>query len=278
MAFHFFLSLVPVLVLIGFVLGQVVRQRGVDALLGPAIETAPDAVEQIVREELARMAGASASSIAPLSVLGFLWLAATGTHGLMDAFEVAAGAARRAWWKKRVIALIWVASTLVALAVLGWGMIRIDEIVPQGVRRSRRLTGALGERERERPPPMRLRPLHAAPPLRGRRPRRWRSARVARQARSPSPEPALPGGVGAGRHPRRLGARRAERAGRVLSLRGPAPGGALNAARGPGRSSPSRRGSSCRGASASTWSLRWTATRSSMGAWRPWLSSWCGFT
>jgi membrane protein len=130
MAFHFFLSLVPLLVLVGFVLGHVARQRGVDALLGPAIETAPDAVEQLVRVELERMAGTRASSVAPLSVLGFLWLAATGTHGLMDAFEVAAGASRRPWWKKRIISLAWVASTLMLLGILGWGMIRIDLALP----------------------------------------------------------------------------------------------------------------------------------------------------
>jgi membrane protein len=129
MAFHFFLSLIPLLVLVGFVIGQFARQRGVDALLGPAIETAPDAVEQIVRDELARMAGASASSIAPLSVLGFLWLAATGTHGLMDAFEVASGAPRRRWWKKRVISLVWVAGTLAALGILAWGMIGVDRAI-----------------------------------------------------------------------------------------------------------------------------------------------------
>ncbi len=75
------------------------------------------------------MAGASASSIAPLSVLGFLWLAATGTHGLMDAFESAAGAPRRPWWKKRVIALLWVAATLVILGVLAWGMVALDGVV-----------------------------------------------------------------------------------------------------------------------------------------------------
>jgi uncharacterized BrkB/YihY/UPF0761 family membrane protein len=129
MAFHFFLSLVPLLVLVGFVIGQFARQRGVDALLGPAIETAPDAVEQLVREELQRMAGASASSIAPLSVLGFLWLAATGTHGLMDAFEVAAGAPRRRWWKKRVLSLVWVAGALVALGFITWGMIMLDGVI-----------------------------------------------------------------------------------------------------------------------------------------------------
>jgi membrane protein len=107
----------------------VVRQRGVDALLGPAIEATPDAAEQIVRAELERLAGANAATIAPLSVLGFLWLAASGTHGLMDELEVIAAAPLRPWWRKRVLALSWVAGTLGVLAVLGWGALKIDTIV-----------------------------------------------------------------------------------------------------------------------------------------------------
>jgi uncharacterized BrkB/YihY/UPF0761 family membrane protein len=127
MAFHFFLSLLPLLVLVGLVIAHFARNLGVDALLGPAIETAPDAVEKLVREELQRMSQPDAGSLAPLSVLGFLWLAATGTHGLMDAFEVAAGAPRRPWWKKRVIAIVWVAATLGVLGVMTWAVIGIDD-------------------------------------------------------------------------------------------------------------------------------------------------------
>jgi membrane protein len=129
MAFHFFLSLIPVLVLAGFVLGRVVRQRGVDALLGPFLEAAPEEAEQIVRHELERLAGASSTPIAPLSIVGFLWLAATGAHGLMDAFERAAGATRRAWWKKRAIAMAWVTFGMMALAGLGWGMLQLDAVM-----------------------------------------------------------------------------------------------------------------------------------------------------
>jgi membrane protein len=126
MAFHFFLSLVPVLVLVGFVLGHVVRQRGVDAILGPAIEATPDAAEQIVRAELARLAGASASSLAPLSVVVFVWLAAGGVHGLMDELEVIAKSKTRSWWTQRVLATAWVLGALLAAAVVAWVMLRVD--------------------------------------------------------------------------------------------------------------------------------------------------------
>jgi membrane protein len=132
MAFHFFLSLVPVLVLVGFVLGHVVRQRGVDAILGPAIEATPDAAEQIVRAELARLAGASASSLAPLSVLVFVWLAAGGVHGLMDELEVIAKSTARSWWTQRALATAWVLGALLAAAAVAWLMLRVDAAVHRG--------------------------------------------------------------------------------------------------------------------------------------------------
>jgi membrane protein len=114
---------------VGFALGLVVRQRGVDAILGPALETAPDVAEAIARRELERLAGASAAPIAPLSILGFMWLAATGTHGLMDVFESAVAAPPRPWWKQRVMALAWVAGGLVVVAALGWAMIKADVVL-----------------------------------------------------------------------------------------------------------------------------------------------------
>jgi membrane protein len=129
MAFHFFLSLIPVLVLVGFILGQLVRRRGVEAFLGPVLDTAPDAAEQIVRSELERLAGSSVAPLAPLSVLGFLWLASSGAHGLMDVFELAVGAPRRGWWKQRAIAVTSVLSALVVVSALAWGLVQMDGII-----------------------------------------------------------------------------------------------------------------------------------------------------
>ena len=129
MSFHFFLSLIPVLVLSGFILGQLVRKNGVEAFLGPVLETAPDAAEQVVRHELERLAGANVAPLAPLSVIGFLWLASSGTQGLMDVFELAVGAPRRGWWKQRAIALAWVLSALLAVAVASWSLVKADALL-----------------------------------------------------------------------------------------------------------------------------------------------------
>jgi membrane protein len=132
MSFHFFLSLIPVLVLVGFILGQLVRKNGVEALLGPVLDSAPDAAETVVRHELERLAGSNVAPLAPLSVIGFLWLASSGTQGLMDVFELAVGAPRRAWWKQRAIALVWVMSALLSVALVGWSLVKIDAALHRG--------------------------------------------------------------------------------------------------------------------------------------------------
>jgi membrane protein len=129
-AFWFFLSLVPLLVLVGFLVGQVARARGVDALVGPLLDVVPGTAEELVRKELERLAGASASSLAPLGVVGFLWTASSGLHNLMDVFEAGANVKRRQWWKQRVIALGWVVAGLATACLLAWLFVSVAAAVP----------------------------------------------------------------------------------------------------------------------------------------------------
>jgi membrane protein len=124
-AFWFFLSLVPLLVVAGFLVGQVARTRGVDALIDPLLEVAPETAEGIVRKEVERLADGSAS-LAPLGVAGYLWTASSGLHYLMDVFETTGEARRRAWWKKRGIALVWVFLGLATTCALASLLVKID--------------------------------------------------------------------------------------------------------------------------------------------------------
>jgi uncharacterized BrkB/YihY/UPF0761 family membrane protein len=127
MAFNFFLSVVPLLVLVGFVLGHFIRQNGVDELMGPFLETVPAASADIIRKELERLAGTSAaSSVAPLSIVGFLWLTSAGIHHMMDVFEGVARAAPRSWWKQRAMALGAVVAGLLAVCVTTWVILEAD--------------------------------------------------------------------------------------------------------------------------------------------------------
>lgn len=126
MAFHFFLSLIPLLVVIGYLLGMLVRQRGIDAFIEPILEAAPGIATDVVKRELERLAGSNTSRLAPLAVAGFLWVAASGTHGLMNVFESMFGVRRRPWWKKRLIAIAWVAVTISAFCLSTWAVLRAD--------------------------------------------------------------------------------------------------------------------------------------------------------
>jgi membrane protein len=107
MAFHFFLSLIPLLVFIGFLAGRVVRLHGTDALIGPLLELLPEQAETVLRRELERLSGVD-GSIAPVAFVGFVWVASGGAHGFMDALEVTLSAPRRPWWKKRLLSIAWV--------------------------------------------------------------------------------------------------------------------------------------------------------------------------
>jgi uncharacterized BrkB/YihY/UPF0761 family membrane protein len=116
-------------VLIGFLVGQVARSHGVDALVGPILEIVPGTAEALVGKELQRLAGAGSSPMAPLGVVGFLWTASSGLHNLMDVFENAVKVERRPWWKQRALALAWVAVGLATACALAWVLVRTDAIV-----------------------------------------------------------------------------------------------------------------------------------------------------
>jgi membrane protein len=146
MAFNFFLSFIPVLALFGYILGHFVKQQGVAAFLAPLGEAVPFA-RDITTHELDRMAGASVT-VAPLSVLGFLYVTSSGTASLIDTFELALGARRRAWWMQRLIALAWVLGMLLLISLTLWTAMRIDHyFVDETLPIDRRVTALLGSWE-----------------------------------------------------------------------------------------------------------------------------------
>jgi membrane protein len=127
MAFHFFLSLIPLLVVLGYVLGLLVRQKGVEAFMEPLLDAAPQMATELVRHELERLGGATSSPIAPVGIVGFLWIASSGTHGLMNVFELVFGSTKRPWWKKRVIASVWVLGAILVVSGAAWGVLAIGK-------------------------------------------------------------------------------------------------------------------------------------------------------
>lgn len=124
-AFWFFFSLVPLLVLVGFLVGLVARRRGVDALVDPFVQIVPANAEDLIRGELDRLAGGGAS-LAPLGALGYLWSASSGVHNLLDVYDRAVDGQRRPYLHKRVVSLAWVVIGLTILCALAWIIVQID--------------------------------------------------------------------------------------------------------------------------------------------------------
>lgn len=129
MAFHFFLSLLPLLVFVGYVVGLIARRRGVDAVLSPVLDNLPATADTIVRKEVERLAGAGGTTLGPVAAGTFLWIASGGTHGLMNAVENVIGAPRRSWLKKRLLSLAWVIACLGAFALASFAIVRWDSVM-----------------------------------------------------------------------------------------------------------------------------------------------------
>ena len=129
MAFHFFLSLLPLLVFVGYVVGLIARRRGVEAVLSPVLDNLPATAGAIVKKEVERLAGAGGAALGPAAAASFLWIASGGTHGLMNAVENVVGAPRRPWWKKRLLSLGWVLGSLAAFAFASFAVVTWDSVV-----------------------------------------------------------------------------------------------------------------------------------------------------
>jgi uncharacterized BrkB/YihY/UPF0761 family membrane protein len=126
MAFHFFLSLLPLLVFVGFIVGLIARRRGVDVVLSPVLDNLPSTAEAIVKTEVQRLAGAGGATLGPVAALSFLWVASGGTHGLINAVETVVGAPRRPWLRKRLLSLAWVVASLGAFAFAAFAIVKWD--------------------------------------------------------------------------------------------------------------------------------------------------------
>jgi membrane protein len=126
MAFHFFLSLMPLLVFVGWVIGALVRRKGVDTVLAPFIESLPASTGSMIEREAHRLGGAN--RLGPLAAVGFFWIASGGAQGLMGAVEAVVGVPRRPWWKQRLLALAWVLATLLAISIASFGVVSWSEL------------------------------------------------------------------------------------------------------------------------------------------------------
>jgi len=121
MAFNFALSFIPILVLVGWLLGLAHSES---ALMDPTLGTLPPSIADMARGELLRMADVGGAKVAPLTVAGFLWIASSGTSSLMSTFEAALKVRPRPWHRQRAIAIGWmtgmIATACLTFVVILW--------------------------------------------------------------------------------------------------------------------------------------------------------------
>lgn len=137
MAFYFFLGSIPLLVFAGMLVGTIVQADGAEALSAPLYRTMPAAASDLIRHqmhsELGRLAETNTHSMAPLSLVGFLWLTTNGVHNLMDVFENLIGAKPRSWFRQRFIALVWVVVGLLVVSATTWLILFINGVASDHV-------------------------------------------------------------------------------------------------------------------------------------------------
>lgn len=115
MAFDLFLALVPVLALVGWALGALGRAGQLVPLEEAIAHAAPGPAAAVAKEQLHRL-GRAGEGLAPLAVLGFVWVATGGAHTALATLRVVAGVRRWGWIHTRLVALAFV---LVGLAIVG---------------------------------------------------------------------------------------------------------------------------------------------------------------
>lgn len=137
MAFDLFLAAIPMLALAGWLFAAL--SQGSDAVLTSAsllVDLTPQEVRTLIWRQLGQF---SVTAVAPVALLGALWLASSAFNTLMAVLEVTVTAQRRPWWKRRLIALalvvlsivLFMASAILAVTLAG-GPARVARLLARG--------------------------------------------------------------------------------------------------------------------------------------------------
>jgi membrane protein len=118
MTFNLFLAAIPMLALAGWLFATVLHDSSsAMSSVSAWLDLSPGEVKELVARDFRRF---SAGAVAPIAVLGSLWLASSAFHTFMSVFEAAAPGERRPWWMKRLIALGCVLVAIFAVGLSGF--------------------------------------------------------------------------------------------------------------------------------------------------------------
>jgi len=116
MAFWLFLSLLPLAAAAGMIAAKFAW--GNWAAAAPIVQSLPRATQQLLADELGKVAAWNGGKVGIGAGLMFVWLASSGIHSIFDGIEIESEAAPRPWWKKRALALVACVALSVGVAIL----------------------------------------------------------------------------------------------------------------------------------------------------------------
>lgn len=118
MAFDLFLALVPLLALLGWAVSRVLQgNASLVQSLSLWLDVTPEAVRELVEQHAERFSG---TTLAPLALLGALWLASGAFDTVMAAFERSVPSHARPWWLRRLLAIACVVFLLLSISAGAW--------------------------------------------------------------------------------------------------------------------------------------------------------------
>jgi membrane protein len=124
MAFSLFLASIPLMGLFGTIVAHGLRgEPQALVMVSSLVDLAPAEVKTLVDRQLWR---GSNHALAPVFLLGSLWIAAIAFHDAMTVFEGSLGAVRRSWLHKRLLALGCVVALLALLSAFGVAMVLVS--------------------------------------------------------------------------------------------------------------------------------------------------------
>lgn len=123
MAFDLFLSLIPLMALAGWTLSLVLQDAPETMVhLSAWLDLTPADVHAVAQQHAERFSGAT---LAPLAVVGALWLGSGAFDTVMTAFERTTASQPRSWWKRRALAIGCVFGALGSLSLGAWIAVRL---------------------------------------------------------------------------------------------------------------------------------------------------------
>lgn len=115
MAFDLFLALIPLLALAGWLFGRLMTSGSAITAVSLLLDMTPSAVRALTENQLARF---SPGAVAPVGLLGSLWLGSSAATTCMGLLEARGQSRPRPWWRKRLLAM---ATVLAGIVVFGAG-------------------------------------------------------------------------------------------------------------------------------------------------------------